>query len=212
LGKAQIIAKSVGKRISLSKIKQHTMKYEILEEKVVFDDFFKIKKAKIKHDTFNSDPIEVSRLCFERGDSVAILLYEKDTDSLLFTNQFRYPTTGKDTGWILELTAGGVEQGEDPSETAKREIEEEIGYVVKDVELISTFFVSPGGTSERILLYYAEVESTEKVHNGGGVIYEKEDIQLVKLGTNEVKVMFSEQRFMDAKTIIGLQWFLMKKY
>lgn len=188
------------------------MKYEILKEEVVFDNFFQIKKAKIKHDTFKSEPIEVDRLCFERGDSVAIVLYEKDTDSLLFTNQFRYPTTKKDDGWILELTAGSVEnQDDDPAQRVIKEVEEEIGYKVNDVELISTFFVSPGGTSERILLYYSEVNSTEKVFSGGGMKYEKEDIELVKLTTEEVAEMYHSQKFTDAKTIIGLQWFLMNK-
>lgn len=187
------------------------MKYEILEEALVFDDFFKLKKAKIKHDTFDSNSIEVDRLCFERGDSVAILIYEKDTDSLLFTNQFRYPTTKKGDGWILELTAGSIEEDEDPIARVKKEVEEEIGYTINDAELINTFFVSPGGTSERILLYFSEVNSTEKEFDGGGMKYEKEDIELVKLNTQEVLEMFKAQKFTDAKTIIGLQWFFMNK-
>lgn len=188
------------------------MKYEILKEEVVFDGFFKMKEAKVKYDTFNSESIVADRLCFERGDSVAILIYEKDTDSLLFTNQFRYPTAKKDNGWILELTAGSLEKDDqNPVERVKKEVEEEIGYNVLDVELINSFFVSPGGTSERILLYYSEVNSSEKVTKGGGMIDEKEDIELVKLGVEEVIEMFNNQQFKDAKTIIGLQWFLMKK-
>ncbi len=71
------------------------MKYKVIKEEIVFDDFFKIKKATIEHELFDSGTIEVDRLCFDRGDSVAVLLYEKDTDSLLFTNQFRYPTAQK---------------------------------------------------------------------------------------------------------------------
>ncbi len=55
------------------------MKYRIIKEETVFDNFFKIKKAKIEHDSFDSNTIEIDRLCFERGDSVAILIYEKDT-------------------------------------------------------------------------------------------------------------------------------------
>ena len=88
------------------------MIYKILNEEIVFDGFFKIKKAKIKHELFDSKTIEIERLCFERGDSVAILIYEKDTDSLLFTNKFRYPTTKEESGWILELTAGSIEPEE----------------------------------------------------------------------------------------------------
>lgn len=187
------------------------MKYEIIKEELVFDHFFKIKKAKIKHDRFDSTSTEVERLCFERGDSVAIVIYEKDTDSLLFTNQFRYPVT-KESGWILELTAGSVESDDDePIDRARKEIEEEIGYQVEELEFVNSFFVSPGGTSERILLYYTEVESTNKVFEGGGMKLESEDIQLVKIKSSKVIERLKKGEFRDAKTIVGLQWFLINK-
>ncbi|WP_271856165.1 NUDIX domain-containing protein [Patiriisocius marinus] len=184
------------------------MNYRIIKEELVFDDYFKIKKATIEHELFNSKTIEVNRMCFERGDSVAILIYEKETDTLLFTNQFRYPTIKDKDGWILELTAGTIENGEDPVERVKKEVEEEIGYDITKISFINSFFVSPGGTSERILLYYSEVNSADKIFKGGGMKYEKEDIQLVKLKTKEVINHLKNNQFRDAKTIIGLQWFL----
>jgi len=187
------------------------MKYNILKEELIFDNFFKIKKAKIRHELFDSNTIEVDRLCFERGDSVAILIFEKDTNSLLFTNQFRYPTIKEKNGWILELTAGSIESGEDALERVRKEVEEEIGYKVDEVEFINSFFVSPGGTSERIMLYYSEVNSTNKVFKGGGVKYDNEDIQLVKLNIDEVINRLKKNQFRDAKTIVGIQWFLLNK-
>ncbi|MCK0157117.1 NUDIX domain-containing protein [Cellulophaga sp. F20128] len=187
------------------------MKYEIVKEEIVFDNFFKIKKAKIKHELFDATTIEVERLSFERGDSVAILIYEKDTDSLLFTNQFRYPTIKEKDGWILELTAGSLEGNEAPKNRVKKEVEEEIGYQVNEIEFISSFFVSPGGSSERILLYYSEVNSSDKLFKGGGMKYEKEDIQLLKIKPKEVLQQLKENKFRDAKTIIGIQWFLANK-
>jgi nudix-type nucleoside diphosphatase (YffH/AdpP family) len=187
------------------------MKYELIKEEIVFDRFFKVKKAKIKHDLFDGNSIEVERLSLERGDSVAILLYEKDTDSLLFTNQFRYPTIKEKEGWILELTAGSLEVDESPEERVKKEVEEEVGYRIKELKFISSFFVSPGGSSEKILLFYSEVNASDKVFKGGGMKYEKEDIQLVKLKTKAVVQQFKEQQFRDAKTIIGIQWFLANK-
>ncbi|GEQ86739.1 ADP-ribose pyrophosphatase [Patiriisocius marinistellae] len=187
------------------------MNYKIIKEETVFDDFFKIKKAKIEHDLFNSNVIEVDRLSFERGDSVAILIYEKDTDSLLFTNQFRYPTIKENNGWIIELTAGTLETDEEPEKRVKKEVEEEIGYQVKELEFINSFFVSPGGSSERIFLYYSEVNAADKVFKGGGMKYEKEDIQLIKIKTKEVIEALNNNLFRDAKTLIGVQWFLANK-
>ena len=115
------------------------MNYQLLHERLVYDQVFQIKKAKIKHDLFDSGSMEVERYCFERGDSVAIVLYEKDTNSMLFTNQFRYPTIKETTGWILELTAGSVKADEDPVYRVKKEVEEEICYQVTDIEFISSF-------------------------------------------------------------------------
>jgi len=168
----------------------------------------KSKKARIKHDLFNSGSIEEDRFCFERGDSVAIVLYEKDTDSLLFTKQFRYPTIKERAGWILELTAGSIKAHEDPKHRVKMEVEEEIGYQVSGLGFISSFFVSPGGSSERIFLYYAEVNSSDKIFKGGGMIAEKEALQLVKMPIQKVRKHVKNNRFRDAKTIIGIQWFL----
>lgn len=188
------------------------MKYKILEEDTIFDNHFKIKKAKIEHDSFNSKTIEVNRLSFERGDSVSILIYEKDTNSLLFTNQFRYPTIKETSGWLIELTAGSIENNENPQYRILKEVEEEIGYKMNHIEFINSFFVSPGSSSERIFLYYSEVHSTDKVYEGGGLKSEKEDIQLVKIDLKEVVKQYENNAFRDAKTIIGIQWFLLNKY
>ena len=187
------------------------MNYNIQNEKVVFDDFFKIKKATVEHDTFSGGAIEVERLCFERGDAVAILLYEKDTQSFLFTKQFRYPATKEENPWLVEITAGMLEGDEDPVYRVKKEVEEEIGYQVRHLEFINSSFVSPGGTSERIFLYYAEVLSQDKIAEGGGVDSEGEDIQLVKMDLNELTTAYRSNAFRDAKTVMAIQWFLLHK-
>lgn len=187
------------------------MKYEILKEDIVFDDFFKIKKARVKHELFNSKAVEVQRLSLERGDSVAILLYEKDTDSLLFVKQFRYPTVNSTKGWLLELPAGSLEVSDTTEERIKKEVQEEIGYALEEVEFICSFFTTPGGSSEQVFLYFSEVHSKNKVFAGGGNKSEKEDIQLVKFKTKEALHKLSAHQFGDAKTIIGLQWFLTNK-
>ena len=184
------------------------MKYKITEEKLVFDQRFQIKKAKIIHDTFEQNEIEIERLCFERGDSVAIVLLESDTNNLLFTNQFRYPSIKEGDGWIIELTAGSLEIGDNIEDRVTKEVEEEIGYSLDKLEFVSSFFVSPGGSSERIHLYYSEVESSSKTSIGGGSKYEKEDIELIKIPTNKIGEFLELNKFRDAKTIIGIMWYM----
>jgi len=185
------------------------MKYEILEESTVFNDYFKIKEATIIHDRFEGGTIKVRRKSFERGDSVAVLIYETDTDSFLFTKQFRYPTVRTGDGWILEIPAGSMEEGDSPSERAQKEVSEELGYQLHKLKLISTFFTSPGGSSERIFLYYAEVTSEDKIMEGGGLASEKENIALIKITPSEVKQKGISQCVADAKSLLALQWFFL---
>jgi ADP-ribose pyrophosphatase len=187
------------------------MKYTILEEKIVYNDFFRIKKARLRHELFDGKgEIEIERQCFERGDSVAVLIHETDTDCLLFTRQFRYPVADKAYPWILEIPAGSVEKDEQPEDCARREVEEEIGYAVGDLEYIAAFFVSPGGCSERIYLYYSEVTSDKKIAAGGGVAGEHENIHLEKIPLVQVKQMLTRQEIQDAKSMIALQWLFMR--
>ncbi|MCW8982007.1 MAG: ADP-ribose pyrophosphatase, partial [Altibacter sp.] len=77
------------------------MKYTLHSEKRVYNGHFKVREAKLTHDTFHGGELTVTRQCFERGDSVAVLLHETNTDRLLFTMQFRYPTLPHTNGWIV---------------------------------------------------------------------------------------------------------------
>ena len=70
---------------------------------------------------------------------------------------------------MSELVAGVLEADESPEITIRREILEEIGYEVSDLVYISSFYVSPGGSTERIIIYYAEVDNEGKVSKGGGL-------------------------------------------
>ncbi|WP_430408925.1 NUDIX domain-containing protein [Kordia sp.] len=185
------------------------MKYRIIAEELVFNGFFQVKKGTITHDRFNGEQITVDRLSFERNNSVAILIYEQDTDSFLFTNQFRYPTVQETNGWLLEIPAGSMKPVDNPEVRVREEVKEEIGYEMDSVELISESFVSPGGCSEKTYLYYAEVNSTHKTAKGGGLESEQEDIQLVKLSKEMVIQKYQNKEFLDAKTIMAIQWYLL---
>jgi ADP-ribose pyrophosphatase len=180
----------------------------ILSQRVVFQQaFFRIQEARLTHELDDGRmSAELVRLNFERGDSVAALVHDVAAGTLLFTEQFRYPAYTKGSGWLLEVPAGTVEAGEAPEATLRREIEEEIGYTLHSVQHISTFFLSPGGTSERIHLYYAGVTAQDKTGPGGGVATEGEAIRLVALPLAEALAAIADGRIQDAKTIIGVQW------
>lgn len=181
---------------------------EILEKKRVFDGFFKIDALTVKYERFDGKMSEpAQRLCFERGDAAAFLIYNKETERIILIDQFRTCTHEKGPGWLIEIPAGMVEEGEYPVETASREMIEETGYRANELTHISSFYLSPGGSSERIILYYVEVENKDKVGTGGGVAAEQEDIRVLEVSLSEVREMMAAGKILDAKTLIALMWF-----
>lgn len=188
------------------------MKVIIEKEQLVLDDYFKVGEAMLQHERFDGSMSPVMRrLNFERGDSVAILLWNTDREQVVLTKQFRYPAYTKGEGWIVEIIAGSLKLNEDPVEAMKREVLEETGYQANDVQHLQTFFVSPGGTSERIHLFYATVKDADKVEEGGGLIEENEDIQLVEWSFEELASALNNGGIQDAKTLIAALWFVQEK-
>lgn len=179
----------------------------IESKKRIFDDFFKIEEALLRFERFDGrmSPV-VRRLNFERGDSVAALIFNVPTQRLILVNQFKYPTYENGPGWITETVAGMIDRGESPETAMRREILEEIGYNVSTLEHISTFYVSPGGSSERIILYYAEVDETVRAQKGGGLSTENEDIKLIELRVEDALLQIERGTIADAKTILGIFW------
>ena len=144
-------------------------KVKIISEKVVFDDKFKVLETRLQFEKFDGQMSEpVRRLTFERGDAAAALLWHRDRQRLFLVEQFRHATFKKGPGWLVETVAGMVKPGEDPEAAMRREILEETGYQVRELEYIAAFYLSPGGSSERIFLYYAEVAENDLVEAGGG--------------------------------------------
>jgi len=140
---------------------------------------------------------EVKREVMRRKNAVSALVYNTETKKYIFVSQFR-PGVGDN---LMEIPAGVLDHaGEDPRDAMIREIEEEIGYGVDNIKLIDEGFVSPGGTTEMISIYFAEV--SDKVGEGGGVEGEDEEIDIIEMDREEML----NTRFKDFKTIIAVQW------
>ena len=193
------------------------MKKVLIEKKrYILDDFFKVEEAYLQFEQFNGkmSPL-VRRFSLERGNSVAVLVFNLNNNKLVLINQFRYPTYESGHGWIIEAIAGIIDPGETPEEAARREVNEETGLSISSLEHIATFFPSPGGSSEQIFLFYSEVSGETAIHNNsGGLANEGEDIMSLELSLEDALGKISSGEIIDAKTIIGLYWLenrLMKK-
>lgn len=193
-------------------------------EEYRFGKLFRIVRAKLQYRRFSgrlSKP--VTRINFERGDSVGVLLHDPQDDVVVLVRQFRYPVyaslnpderagDGARQAWLLEIVAGVKDADRTEQEVAHKELLEEAGYQVEGaLQPIATIYSSPGGSSERIHLFLGQVDHRQQVGEGGGVAAEGEDTQIVVLPFREAMDMVARGEICDAKTIIALQHLAMLK-
>lgn len=191
----------------------------VIEEQVEwsFGSIFRAVRAVIRYTTFSgrwSEPVK--RINFERGESVGILLYDPESDSVVLVRQFRYPVYASLSeedrrnapwkAWILEIVAGVKEPHLEVAHVANKELLEEAGYEVEgEVQKIATIYPSPGGTSERITLFLGLADCQRPVSTGGGLAAEGEDTQVVVLPFEESLAAIDRGEIQDGKTIVALQ-------
>jgi nudix-type nucleoside diphosphatase (YffH/AdpP family) len=185
----------------------------IVRQRRVFDDFFKIDEFLVVHEQVDGTMSAAqTRLVFERGDAVAVLLFDPLRGSVVLVEQFRmpvlaarrrdHPSTGD--GWIIETVAGMIDANETPEAAVIRETLEETGYAIQQPHLIGRFFSSAGGTSERIFLYFAEVAEANRAAPGGGI--GDEDVKVVQLGLDDLFERIARGTIEDPKLLIAANW------
>jgi len=186
--------------------------FEILDHKLAYHGFFKLERYQLKHRLFNggwSQPL--TRELFERGHAAAILPYDPLRDEIILIEQFRIGAIHTGTGaWLTEIVAGIIEPGETAEEVVRREAIEESGCPIQQLEPIFDYFVSPGGTSERISLYCGRVDASQA---GGihGCSNEGEDIRVFAVTFSEAQAMINDGRINSASPIMAIQWLTMNR-
>jgi len=189
-----------------------------------FANLFRIVRARLQFRRFNGEMSQpITRINFERGDSVGVLLYDPGERTVVLVRQFRYPVyasldpgerqgEGARRAWLLEIVAGVLDEGHTVTEVADKELLEEAGYeVTGQLQPITTIYPSPGGTSERIHLFWGEVDHRERAGEGGGVAAEGEDIEIVALPLQEALDMVESGEIVDGKTIVALLYLALRQ-
>lgn len=189
------------------------MSIKLVKEETILNGFLKVVKAEVEHTLPDGRVVTYNRSKVEREDAVGVVIENVDKGTLVFVRQHRYPVGSKIDPMILEIVAGRVEEGQSTVTTAIRETEEEIGYLPdeKDVTLLTSYFTSPGYSSERITLYHAKISDSQKVSAGGGLLTENEFIIIEEYTYDEVTQMLSEGVFQDGKTQMALFMFFAAK-
>ena len=130
----------------------------------------------------------------EHNGGVCVAALDKDYN-ILMVKQFRYPYGEV----IYEIPAGKLNAGEDPAETAIRELEEEGGIRAERVVKMFDVYPTPAYTNEIIRIYRAEGLSETQVK-----LDEDEFLSAVWVDKNEIKKMIERGEIKDAKTLIAL--------
>jgi len=186
---------------------------QILQNTEVYSGFLGILKIKLRHRLYSgamSPP--VTRELLERGQAVAVLLFDPAADAVVLIEQFRIGAwRDPDSAWLLEVVAGVVEEGESLEEVARRESEEEAGYAPHELHFIGRYYLTPGGSSEQIHLFYAEIDSSGMHETLGGVEDESEDIRVMVVPWDEVVALMDSGCIINATAMLALQWLRLRK-
>ncbi|WP_452231241.1 MULTISPECIES: NUDIX domain-containing protein [unclassified Lacinutrix] len=150
----------------------------------------------------------VSRESYDRGDGTCVLLYNKEKQTIILTKQFRMPAyaNNKNDGMSIEVCAGAIDKNEAPEVCIIREVEEEVGYKIPKATKVLEAYTSPGAVTEKMYLFVAEYTDAMQVNDGGGLESENEEIEVLEISFIEAIQMMNDQRIMDAKTIMLLQY------
>lgn len=188
----------------------------IVSRDTAFQGFFAIDRIVLRHRLFAGGwSNEFQRELFMRHQAAGVLLYDPALDKVVLVEQFRVGMMDAldQNPWALELVAGIIDEGEQADAMARREVTEETGLVLApdcNPQFICNYFNSPGGSTERITLFYAEVDASQA---GGihGMADENEDIRVLVLSFDEAWQAFESGRINNAMAIIALQWLKLKR-
>ncbi len=130
-----------------------------------------------------------------RASDVVIVVPFLDSERLVMIRQYRYPVDKV----LLEFPAGHVETGEDPENTAVRELEEETGYKAEKIEYIYKYHPSVSRSRQTVHVFRATGLSEKGAtrHDGG------EDINMEVLTVGELRRLIQKGEVECAGTLVS---------
>lgn len=167
----------------MKKLEEKTLKHELVYEGPVIN---------VYEDHVLLNDKEHYRVYVKHPGGVAIALEDED-GKFFVVSQYRYGQ--KEI--LLEFPAGKIEQGEDPLETATREIQEETGYEGMNFEYLGKMIPTAAYNSEVIYMYTAKIGTYVGQH-----LDPDEELFVEKLSLEELKEKVITNEITDSKTMI----------
>lgn len=186
---------------------------EVIARETVYQGFFRIDRYRLRHRCFAGGWTEaMTREVFERGHAVGVLPYDPRRDAVVLIEQFRIGALAAGwRPWMLEVVAGIMEDGETPEDVARREALEEAGCRLGRLAPVTTYLVSPGGTSESCSVFCGEAD-TDGLDGGiHGLAEEHEDIRVLVVPAEEAIAMAADGGVANAAALVALQWLALNR-
>jgi nudix-type nucleoside diphosphatase (YffH/AdpP family) len=173
---------------------------------VLSDDWYVLKKTTFDFRRADGSWQRQTRETYDRGNGATILLYCLERGTVILTRQFRFPAfVNGHAGFLIETPAGLLDEA-GPEERIRTETEEETGYRVGEVRKVFELYMSPGSVTEKLYFFVGEYDPRSKVHAGGGVAAEGEDIEVLELPFEDALRMTETGEIADGKTLLLLQY------
>lgn len=187
------------------------MNVHIEKTEILSDNWYTLKKVTFSIQKKDGTIEQQSREAYDRGNGAVILLYNKKSETIILTRQFRLPTfiNGNPTGMLIEACAGLLDD-DNPEDCIRRETEEETGYKISKAEKIFEAYMSPGSVTEILHFFIAEYSTEMKITESGGLDEEGENIEVLELSIDKALEMIDSGEIKDAKTIMLLQYLRIK--
>ena len=173
------------------------MTAKILSTVTLYEGFCKLLRLRVR---LNGS--EFDREVEDHGRAVAILPYDPTGGTALLVRLLRAPallTAGVPE--LLEAPAGLMGQ-DSPDDAARRELHEEVGLQVTDLEPMGPVWTMPGISTERMDLFLARYSASDRVGVGGGIADEHENITVVEIPLAELWAKAVQGQIADMKTLM----------
>ncbi len=171
------------------------MTNKLYEEKISSKELFKGEILSLYFDKVKLPNGKIAtREKVSHPGAVGIVPINKKNQVIL-VKQYRYPISKV----LIEIPAGKLDKLETPIECAKRELEEEVGVIGTNFQLLAKIYTSPGFSDELMYIYMI----TDFIEQGNNPEHD-EFLKILKVDLNECLEMIYSGKICDAKSIIGI--------
>ena len=141
---------------------------------------------------------KTTRDVVEHNDCVAVVTLDEQNNVLL-VRQFRHAVDK----FLMEIPAGGIDPGEEPLDSVRRELQEEIGYFPRKIDKLGGFYSIPGYGTEYLHCFLATDLVPSRL-----IAEDTDDIELVRISPDNIPRLIASGEICDGKTIAALLMFL----